>query len=107
MFNISSDDGYRESMPGIARKTLVHGKHTLMTEFRLKKGAVLPRHSHLHEQTGYLVFGHMTLSIGGEEAELRPGDSWNIPSHAEHGAMVHEDSVAIEVFHPVRNDYLP
>lgn len=106
MFAHHSATGYLESLPGITQKTLVHGKTMLMAEFRLQKGAVLPRHAHLHEQTGYLVSGHMTLRIGDEEAGIRPGDSWNIPAHAEHGATIHEDSVAIEVFHPVRDDLL-
>ncbi|OPY37099.1 MAG: Cupin domain protein [Methanoregula sp. PtaU1.Bin051] len=106
VFDHHSATGYRESLPGISQKTLVHGKNTLMAEFRLQKESVLPRHSHPHEQTGYLVSGHMTLHIGDEEAKIRPGDSWNIPSGMEHGAEVHEDSVAIEVFYPVRDDYL-
>ena len=107
MFGVSSADGYHDSLPGITRKTLVWGKNTLMTEFRLQKDAVLSRHSHPHEQTGYLVSGHMTLQIGNDEAEIRPGDRWNIPGSVEHGATIHEDSVAIEIFYPVRKEYLP
>ena len=63
---------YRPALDGIERKTLVHGEKTLMTEFRLRKGAVLPRHSHPHEQTGYLVKGGIRLFIGteGHEAEM-------------------------------------
>jgi unsaturated pyranuronate lyase len=107
MFARHSENGYAGSLPGITQKTLVWGKNTLMTEFRLKKGAVLPWHSHPHEQTGYLVSGHMTLRIGNDEEDIRPGDSWNIPGSVEHGAAIHEDSVAIEIFYPVRKEYLP
>ncbi|PKG31343.1 cupin domain-containing protein [Methanoregula sp.] len=107
MFNRGSDEGYKCSLPGISQKTLVWGESTLMTEFRLGKGAVLPAHSHPHEQTGYLVKGHMTLRIGNDAAVIRPGDSWNIPSSVMHHAEIHEDSVAIEIFHPVRKEYLP
>lgn len=78
-----------------------------MTEFRLRKGSVLPRHAHPHEQTGYLVQGHLRLRIGTETFEVRPGDSWCIPGGVEHGAQILEDSVAVEVFSPVREDYLP
>ena len=42
----------REVFPGISMKTTVHGEHTLMTEFLLKKGSILPAHKHVHEQTG-------------------------------------------------------
>ncbi len=78
-----------------------------MTEFKLQKNSILPRHSHPHEQAGYLVKGHMLLSIDEEKYDVKPGDSWCIPSGIEHGAEIMEDSVAIEVFSPVRTDYLP
>jgi quercetin dioxygenase-like cupin family protein len=107
MFEKLSDSGYVPALPGITRKTLAYGGKTLMTEFRLQKGAVLPRHSHEHEQTGYLVAGHIRLMIGSESYEAEPGDSWCIPSGVEHGAEILEDTVAIEVFSPVRDDYLP
>jgi quercetin dioxygenase-like cupin family protein len=107
MFTKHSATGYRPALEGIERKTLVHGDRTLMTEFRLRKGSVLPRHAHPHEQTGYLVQGRMRLSIGAGECEMQPGDSWCVPGGVEHGAEILEDAVAIEVFSPVREDYLP
>ena len=107
MFERHSESGYHLAFMGIEQKTLVYGEKTLMTEFLLKKGSDLPRHSHPHEQTGYLVKGKIRLSIGAEEFEAQPGDSWCIPGGVEHGAEVIEDSVAIEVFSPVREDYLP
>lgn len=88
-------------------KTLVHGKKTLMTEFLLEKGRILPQHTHPHEQTGYLVTGRMRLTIGEETFEVSPGDSWCIPGDVEHQAEILEDSVAVEVFSPVREEYLP
>ena len=105
--NKVSDQGYVAALDGIMRKTLVCGKKTLMTEFKLQRGSVLPTHSHPHEQTGYLVSGHMVLSIGGTDYDIRPGDSWAIAGDEVHSAVVKEDSVAVEVFSPVREDYLP
>jgi quercetin dioxygenase-like cupin family protein len=107
MFCKSCDDGYRTLAPGITIKTLTYGRNTLFTEFRLKAGCTLPHHSHPQEQTGYLVSGSIRLTIGDEVHEVGPGDSWNIPSDVSHGADIMEDSVAIEVFSPVREDYLP
>lgn len=106
MFSKSSSQGYITALDGIRRKTLVHGDNTLMTEFLLEKGRVLPVHKHPQEQTGYLVSGKIKLSIGGDEYEVNPGDSWVIPGGTEHGADIIEDSVAVEVFAPVREDYL-
>jgi quercetin dioxygenase-like cupin family protein len=107
MFKKQDSSGYAQVLDKITRKTLVHGARTLMTEFRLAQGAVLPKHSHPHEQTGYLVSGHMDLAIGGKTHAVGPGDSWCIPGDTEHSALAHEDSVAVEVFCPVREDYLP
>ena len=107
MFQKSSRNGYSPALPGIELKTLVHGEKTLMVEFVLEKACQLPKHSHLHEQTGYLVTGNIQLTIGSEEYDVMPGDSWCIPGGVEHGAEIIEDSVAIEVFSPVREDYLP
>jgi quercetin dioxygenase-like cupin family protein len=107
MFEKRSGQGYHPALDGIERKTLVHGTKTLMTEFRLRAGSILPRHAHPHEQTGYLLQGRLRLFIGAEEYDAQPGDSWCIPGGVEHGAEIIEDAVAIEVFSPVREDYLP
>ena len=107
MFYKRDSSGYKQVLEGVSIKTLVHGEKTLLTEFQLGKGKVLPRHSHLYEQTGYLVSGRIRLIIGEETFEVEPGDSWCIPGHVEHGAEPLEDSIAIEVFSPVREDYLP
>lgn len=103
----ADETGYLVAAAGIRRKTLIHGDRTLMTEFLLEKGATLPMHSHPEEQTGYLVAGHMALSIGGNVYDIRPGDAWTVPGGVVHGADILEDSVAVEVFSPVRADYLP
>ena len=106
MFEKHSKDGYSQTLEGIRQKTLVHGDKTLMVEFRLQKGARVPLHSHPHEQTGYLVNGNIRLFIGSDVHEVLPGDSWCIPGGTQHSAESFEDSVAVEVFSPVREDYL-
>ena len=107
MFVEKQDSGDIPVAQGITRKTLVHGRNTLMTEFVLKKGALLPRHQHPQEQIGYLVSGHMILTIGNYIHDVQAGDSWMIPGDVEHHATIITDSVAVEVFSPVREDYLP
>jgi quercetin dioxygenase-like cupin family protein len=98
---------YMPMREGVARKTLAAGAHTLLAEFTLDKGSVLPPHSHPQEQTGYLVTGRIMLTIEGEAFDVCPGDAWTVPGGAEHSASALEDSVAVEVFSPVRTDYLP
>jgi quercetin dioxygenase-like cupin family protein len=103
----TSEDDYIKVFDGIERKTLVYGDNTLLTEFKLEKGKILPAHSHPEEQTGYLVSGHIILIINGERHDIKPGDSWVILGNSEHGAETIEDSVAVEIFSPVREDYIP
>ncbi len=106
MFGKKSDDGYKEVLDGIRIKTIMHGKDTLMAEFKLRKGSVLIEHSHINEQTGYLVKGKIKLYINDSSRIINPGDSWNVPSNQKHTAEIIEDSIAIEVFTPSRDDYL-
>ncbi|WP_404827052.1 cupin domain-containing protein [Desulfuromonas versatilis] len=107
MFRKQDSRGYSTPIAKIRQKTLVHGEKTLLAEFRLDKGAVLPDHRHPHEQTGYLVTGRMELTIGGQPHLVEPGDSWCIAGNTPHSALALEDSVAVEAFSPVREDYLP
>jgi quercetin dioxygenase-like cupin family protein len=103
----TDDKGRREVVPGVWLKTLVHGDRTLLTEVKFRKGAVVPEHRHPHEQTGYLISGSLRFFSGTDEQIARPGDSWILPGGYPHGAEALEDTVVVEVFSPVREDYLP
>jgi quercetin dioxygenase-like cupin family protein len=107
VFAAADAAGHHDVLPGITMRTLSYGDATLMTEFRLLAGHQLPLHAHPHEQTGYLVSGRLVLTIDGTAHDAGPGDSWCIPGGVEHGADVLQDAVAVEVFSPVREDYLP
>ncbi len=107
MFTTADTEGYRELLEGVKMRTLVHGDRTLLAEFKLDKGASIPTHRHPYEQTGYLVAGSLRFVVEGTTTVARPGDSWNLAEDVEHSADVLEDSVVVEVFSPVREDYLP
>jgi len=97
----------RHMLDGIDMTTLTWGEKTIMVRFDLQKGSQLPSHHHVYEQTGYLVSGHIRLTIADQTVEALAGDSWCIPPDAPHEAVALEDSVALEVFSPLRPDYLP
>ena len=107
MFYKKNSNGYREALPGIKLKTLAYGQKTSFTEFKMEKGSIVPMHSHINEQTGYLIKGRINLTVRNATFEAEPGDSWCIESNVEHSAEVIEDSVVVEIFSPVREDYLP
>jgi len=106
MFFHNDDQDYQEIFPGIKVKTLVYGDKTLLSEFVMAKGSQLPLHSHPEEQIGYLVSGCIRLHSNGEAQEMHPGDSWSFAGDLQHSADILEDSVAVEVFAPVRQSYL-
>lgn len=93
-------------LEGVHRKTMVHGDKTILCRFELDKGAVLPLHSHPYEQTGYLVSGQMIFTIDGEEHKMQTGDSWCIKENVEHTVTVLEDVILVELFSPVREDFI-
>jgi len=107
MFYKKDLSNYRETVTGVTYKTLTYGAKTSLGEFHLQKGYEIPNHSHPHEQTGYMVSGKIAFTIDRKDYNAEAGDSWNIPGNVEHSVKVHEDSLLIEVFSPVREDYLP
>ncbi len=107
MFTQHATGKKRNMLEGIDMTTLTWGEKTIMVRFDLQKGSQLPSHHHIYEQIGFLVSGRIRLTIAGETVEVGAGDSWCIPSDAPHEAVAIEESVALEVFSPLRKDYLP
>lgn len=92
--------------PGVTIHT--HALERLMLSVvHLEPGAVVELHNHPHEQMGVLLSGQFEFTIGGETRRLGPGDMWRIPSGVPHTVVaVGGPAVAIDVFSPVRDDYL-
>lgn len=107
MFTKYNSGEFRSLLEGIQMRPLVFEEKTIMCEFNLEKGARLPAHQHPYEQTGYLISGKMNFRIGNGWFPAETGDSWCIPENVEHEAEVVENTVVIEVFSPIRPDYLP
>lgn len=91
--------------PLIARQ-VIHGEKLTIGRLFLKKGAVVPEHSHHHEQITLLEQGRLLFTIDGREQELAAGQALDIPSRSVHKVLALEDSVAIDVFSPAREDWI-
>jgi len=107
MFRKKDTGDSRQLLEGVDLTTLVHGEKTLMGQFKIAKGSAVPMHSHPHEQTGIMISGKLRFNVDGEISDVETGDSWCLSGGVEHSAEALEDSVIIEVFSPVREDYLP
>lgn len=94
-----------EMFTGVVRRTLNAGERTMLCEIELAKGAVVPMHTHPHEQIGYLSRGRLRFQIGDEVREIGQGDSWLVPGGVPHEVVALEDSIAIDIFSPPREEY--
>jgi len=106
MFKPNKDATPLEMLPGVVRRTLCSADRMTICEFTLDKDAVVPLHSHEHEQAGYVVCGRVIFEIGGETRELRAGDGYLAGSNVPHAVTALEPSIAIDVFSPPRTEYL-
>jgi quercetin dioxygenase-like cupin family protein len=89
----------------LSRK-LVCGKKVMLAQVFLKKGCVVPRHSHESEQMTYILSGSLRLRLPDREVTLNEGDVLHIPSNVEHSAVALEETLDLDVFSPIREDWL-
>jgi quercetin dioxygenase-like cupin family protein len=83
-----------------------YGSNLMLSYLEMEEGAVVPLHSHPHEQGGILLKGKMELTIGNEVRIVEPGAMFLIPPNVFHKAVAVEGpTVALDVFSPVREDY--
>ena len=106
MFRENAEATPVEMFPGVVRRTLNSGDRATLIEVALDAGAVVPAHSHPHEQIGYVAKGRVRFVIAGERRDLEAGDSYLVPGGASHEVTALEPSVCIDVFSPVREEYL-
>jgi quercetin dioxygenase-like cupin family protein len=89
----------------ISRK-IVTGAREMLAQIYLKKGALVPSHSHESEQITYVLQGALQFLIGGETLIVREGEVLTIPSWVEHQAEALEDTFELDLFSPIRQDWL-
>ena len=91
---------------GVTRRVIARGGQIMAVHVSFEKGAVGSIHHHPHEQISYIVSGSFEYVENGEKHLLKAGDSYFVPSEAEHGVIALEDSVILDVFTPQREDFL-
>jgi quercetin dioxygenase-like cupin family protein len=96
-----------EMRPGIVRRTLVHRDLMVMVHWRIGRDVWFGEHAHPYEQLGYVLRGSLEIFVGGRKHHLRAGSSYAIASGVLHDAHSLEDCEVLDVFSPVRREYLP
>jgi quercetin dioxygenase-like cupin family protein len=94
--------------PDLGRK-MITGRNVMLTQIFLKKGCIVPQHSHHNEQVTYVLEGRLRFLLGegqDEEVIVSAGEVLVIPSNLPHSAEALEDTLDIDIFDPPRQDWL-
>jgi quercetin dioxygenase-like cupin family protein len=91
--------------PLIDRQFVV-GEQIMVARVLMKKGAIVPLHSHHNEQVTYILEGALKFWIDGKEIVVSAGEVLTIPPHMPHKAEAMEDTVDLDVFNPPRADWM-
>ncbi len=97
--------GERELAPGVTAR-IASGERVMFSRVTLAPGAVVPEHSHPHEQMGMMLSGTMELSVAGQRRLLSGNEVYLVPGGVPHGAVAGpEGAVALDAFSPPREEY--
>jgi len=104
-FYDSSEVKRKELAPGVMIRAM-WGDKVMMSVIESAPHAVVPLHTHPHEQAGIVLQGEFDMTIGGETRRMRPGDAYVIPGGVEHGIKGLEGwALALDIFSPPREEY--
>ena len=95
-----------EDLTPLLQRQFVVGQEIMLARVLLKKGCIVPEHSHPNEQLTYILEGALKFWIDGKEIVVHAGETLCIPSNMPHRAEALEDTVDLDVFNPPRADWI-
>jgi quercetin dioxygenase-like cupin family protein len=95
-----------EDLNPLLQRQFVVGKDIMLARVLLRKGCIVPEHSHHNEQVTYILEGALKFWIDGKEIVVNAGEVLTIPPHMPHKAEALEDTVDLDVFNPPRADWI-
>jgi quercetin dioxygenase-like cupin family protein len=107
VFVTDTESPWEPAGDGVRRKVLTWTDAMMMVRVIFEAGAVGAPHSHPHIQCSLIESGEFEITIAGETRRLTAGDSFIVPSGAVHGAVAVTAGTLVDVFSPVREDFLP
>ena len=99
----------KEQVSPMLDRRLITGERLMLAHVYLKKGCIVPKHSHHNEQITYILEGELKFWIGEDEGQVvhvKPGEVLHIPPHVPHKAEAVEDTLDVDIFDPPREDWL-
>jgi quercetin dioxygenase-like cupin family protein len=103
------DSMKKERVSDMLERRLITGDRMMLAHVYLKKGCIVPKHSHDNEQLTYILEGALKFWIGddgSEEITVHAGEVLLIPSHVPHKAEALEETLDVDIFSPPRQDWL-
>ena len=97
---------WEATAPGMKRKIMAYDESLMLVKVEFEKGGIGSLHSHRHTQISHVESGVFEVEISGEKKVLKAGDAFYVPPHAVHGAVCLEAGVLIDVFSPMREDFI-
>ena len=95
-----------EQLNPLTTRQYIVGANVMLARLVLNKGSHVPLHSHFNEQVSHVVEGALNFLLEGEQITVRAGDILCIPPHVPHEVIALEDSVALDIFNPPRQDWI-
>jgi quercetin dioxygenase-like cupin family protein len=95
-----------EVMSDLISRKVISGDKAMVAQVFLKKDAVVPEHHHESEQITYIVEGALRFELEGKVVIVRKGEVLHIPSYVPHRAVALEDTLDLDIFSPIRTDWL-
>lgn len=105
-FVFAADIGWDITAEGVRRQVLGHGTELMVVRVEFKAGAIGALHQHPHRQATYVAAGKFEVSVDGKTSELSAGDCFYTAADVVHGVRALQDGTLIDVFTPVREDFL-
>ena len=100
------DEMEKEVMNDKLARRFVTGEKAMLAQIFLKKGALVPTHQHESEQITYILEGALLFRLEGKEVTVGEGQVMLIPSNVPHSAEALEDTLDLDVFSPIRQDWI-
>ena len=97
---------WEEIGPGVKRKIMAYNDDLMMVKVQFDKGGVGSLHHHSHSQISHVESGQFEIEINGNKKILTAGDAFYVPPNVMHGAVCLEAGTLIDVFSPMREDFI-
>lgn len=106
IFILNKDISWEPTAPGMKRKIMAYDESLMLVKVQFETGGVGTIHQHPHTQITHIESGSFEVEIDGVKKVLTTGDAFYIPSNVLHGAVCLEAGVLIDVFSPMREDFI-